>query len=239
MLDIFLSSKATPVDDKLPSDDEVKQALDCSVKDSIGMPHLLSSLMSSHRRTILVFVRHHHCGMCIEYVRSISKSEKLRSTYTSTTHRGRPSTSMSTSESTKSVASPASDVQVIVIGHGSHQGINRYKEMSDCVFDMYTDEDKKVYSCLGLTRRFLGQTPETKRASYLPEEKSNFAMAVYSAYKMMMSGSLFFKGGDFALLGGEFVIDKGEPIMMQKGEKKLTAALSQTRASRAAPFAIG
>lgn len=127
----------------------------------------------------------------MEYIRSCNQDEKLKST------------SVAGDDS-------ASKVQILVIGHGSHEGIPRYKEMSDCVFDMYSDEDKKIYSSLGLTRRFLGDTPNTTRASYVPEDKSTLSMTLYSAYKMIASGTQAFKGGEFALLGGEFVFEGGE-----------------------------
>jgi hypothetical protein len=128
----------------------------------------------------------------MEYIRSCSNNQVLRSSAAAT------------------AKAKEGGTIVIVIGHGTHEGIARYKEMSGCAFDMYSDEDKNIYKALGLTRRFLGSTEDTKRASYIGEGKSSLSITAYSAYKMIASGSLAFKGGDFALLGGEFVLDKGE-----------------------------
>jgi peroxiredoxin len=99
--------------------------------------------LSPNYRTILIFTRHLHCGFCIEYVRACGKSETLKSTATDA----------------------ESKVKVFVISHGSYEGINRYKEVSECPFEMYVDSEKKLYTALGLTRRFLGTTEESKEVS--------------------------------------------------------------------------
>lgn len=182
---MFFESRATSVDDTLPSAKAVAQAMDCSVKDSKGESHLLSALVKSHKRTIFILVRHHHCGLCMQYIRLAS--EKLIAT-----------------------SSKESDIQTIVIGHGSWQGIQRYKETSNCVFEMYSDEDKNIYKALGMTRRFLGNTKDTKKASYIGDNQSTLSITLSSIGEMITSGSLFWKGGDFALLGGELVFEGGE-----------------------------
>lgn len=201
---MFFESKATPVDDSIPSPKAVAQAMNCSVKDSRGESHLLSALVKTHKRTIFIMVRHHHCQMCMMYIRLASK--RLLSN---------PSTSKDSEETT----------QVIVIGHGSWQGIQRYKETSNCAFEMYSDEEKNIYKALGMTRRFLGNRRDTKRASYIEEGQSTLSITMSSIGEMITSGSLFWKGGDFALLGGEFVFEGGEwgktPVLAMEAASKV------------------
>ena len=184
---MFSKDKAAVVDDTLPSEDAVSQALACSVHDGKGNAHLLSSLVSKHPRTIIVFVRHHHCGVCMEYVRLCSKNDRLHST----TKEGEAQT------------------QVIVIGHGTWEGIDRYRKLSDCAFNMYSSQDQRVYTALGMTRRFLGKTDTTQKAPYLGD-KSELSVTMSSLYERITSGANMFKGGDIALLGGECVLEGGE-----------------------------
>ncbi|UZJ53549.1 hypothetical protein CBS101457_002869 [Exobasidium rhododendri] len=180
----MLFSSPTPVDDVLPTADALAKAGSSSVQDADGKEHTLSSLLDTQMRTLVIFVRHHHCGFCVEYVRACANEEKLKVT---------TSTEMS-------------KTKAIVIGHGSYEGINRYKEVSDCPFEMYVDSKKGVYTALGLTRRFLGKTEESKEPSYF-NGQSSLSLAAKSIGEAMGSGLLAFKGGDISLLGGEFVFE--------------------------------
>ena len=136
----MLFSTPSPVDDVPPPADVLAKALALPVQDASGEEHTLASIVGRHQRSVIVFVRHHHCGFCVEYVRECGANEKLKAT----------------------VGSGEEGPQVVVIGHGGYEGINRYKEVSDCPFDMYVDSEKRIYNVLGLTRRFLGKTPESK-----------------------------------------------------------------------------
>lgn len=133
------------VDDTLPNRDVVQRVFGLSVKDADGIEHPIQSLVAQH--VILVFVRHHHCGMCMHYIADLAQDQRFASGST----------------------------KVIVIGHGSYQGIQRYKEVSKCPFEMYVDETKQVYEALGLTRRFLGKDHS--------EEVSVVGAAVYVAHE--------------------------------------------------------
>jgi len=139
----FSSSTPAPVNDEPASSDALAKAGSLSLQDASGKEHTLSSLLSAQSRTILLFIRHHHCGFCVEYIRACANDEKIKATTTN----------------------PDSKTKVIVIGHGGYEGINRYKEVSDCPFDMYVDSQKKIYDALGLNRRFLGDLASTKEVS--------------------------------------------------------------------------
>lgn len=187
---MFLESKAAPVDDSIPNKENVARALEASVHDSKGELHQLSSILKD-RRTIIIFIRHNHCGMCMEYIKSCGKDETLRST---------------TKDQT--------GTQVIIIGHGSWQGIELYRKNTETPFEIYMDEEKNVFEALGLNRRFLGKSKEAEksRATYIEQGKTAFSVTMSSIYGMVTSGSLISKGGEFALLGGEFVFDKGQSL---------------------------
>jgi hypothetical protein len=127
------------VDDRLPDAKDLDSALDLAVQDRAGKEHILRSLLQGYLRTIIVFVRHNHCGACHAFVSSMQSNETLRKT-------------CSEEERSKS---KEQRTQVLVIGHGSYEGIDRYNELSDNPFDMYVDSTKRIHKALGLTRRNL------------------------------------------------------------------------------------
>lgn len=130
----MLFSSPAPVDDVPPTADTLSKAGSLLVQDEEGKEHSFSSLFSGHQQTCLIWIRHHHCGFCQEYVRTCAKNATFQNTKT----------------------------KVIVIGHGSYEGIKRYKQVSECPFDMFVDSQKKLYTALGLTRRFMGKDPDSK-----------------------------------------------------------------------------
>jgi peroxiredoxin len=207
----MLFSSPSPVDDVPPTADALAKAASYSVQDADGKEHTLSSLLSTQERTLVIFVRHHHCGFCVEYVRACGKDERLKAT--------------TTTEKAKT--------KVIVIGHGSYEGINRYKEVSESPFEMYVDSEKNVYTALGLTRRTLGKSEGAKEVSmqrwYNQSQVSNahvkrilqpsyfnglsaVSLVAKSISEAVGSGMLAFKGGEISLLGGEFLFEGGESI---------------------------
>jgi L-rhamnose 1-dehydrogenase len=140
---MFLFSAPTPVNDTPPSAETLAKAKSLPLQDAEGNEHLVSSLMGDSKKLLIIFLRHLHCGFCREYVRACGKNEVLRAT---------------TTGENKSL-------KVVVISHGSYEGINRYKEVSDCPFDMYVDSNKNFYTAFGLTRRYMGKTAGTKEVS--------------------------------------------------------------------------
>lgn len=128
-----LGKKPDDVDDTLPSSSATSSALDTTIEDDSGKPVALGSILNG-RRTLVTFVRHHHCGMCFEFVRALSNDPYL-----------------------STLSGNTEGPQVVVIGHGEWKGIEKYKERSGCKFEMYVDVPKKVYTALGMTRKYLGQ----------------------------------------------------------------------------------
>lgn len=209
MLLSSLFSTPAPVDDVPPNADVLAKAMALSLQDASGQEHTLASIVGKHQRTVLVFIRHHHCGFCVEYVRACGENAKMKAT----------------------TGSGAEGAQVVVIGHGSWEGITRHKQVSNSPFEMYVDSGKELYKTLGLTRRNMGKMLETKEVSaacgtgwtgpaqLIPprslqpayfQGSSSLSLVLSSFYEAVGSGLLALKGGEIALLGGEFVLEGGE-----------------------------
>jgi peroxiredoxin len=133
-----LFSNPPPINDDLTSDDSVEKALELRVQDGTGIPHSLGSLLKGNERTILIFIRHHHCGACMSYVTNLSENNKFTQTEQNKT-------------------------KVIVIGHGSFEGIEWYKKNAEIQFEMYVDESKKVHEAFGFNNRYLGKPIDAVR----------------------------------------------------------------------------
>lgn len=141
LLPASLFGAPTAVDDTPPTREQVAKAMALPVLQGATdekPTHTLASLVEGNARTIVVFIRHHHCGMCVKYVQALSAHPALRAT----------------SEDKNS------NIKLLVIGHGSHVGIEHYREISSAAFNMYVDETKQLYGALGLTRRYLGKAKD-------------------------------------------------------------------------------
>lgn len=133
-----LLSNSAAVNNELPSSNAVAEALDLPVQDGKGDQHSLRSLIEGYRRSVVIFVRHNHCGACMRFVALLGENAALKATTTDESPR-------------------AERTKVVVIGHGSYEGIGRYKEVSEMPFDMYVDSTKRVQKALGMNRRYLGK----------------------------------------------------------------------------------
>ena len=75
-------------------------------------------------------------------------------------------------------------------------------------FAMYTDPDHRVYHALGMTRRTADPEHEHERGAYVRHGLvGGIAMVVRNALRVGMP--VWEKGGDTAVLGGEFVLGPG------------------------------
>jgi hypothetical protein len=106
------------------SRDELQRALALPVLDAAGTSAPLASHLAAGTPTLLVLVRHHHCGMCIEYCRTLW--EQLA-----------PATH------------DAQRPKLLVVGHGEARGIASYKERSGWLGEMVVDPTRKVFGALG------------------------------------------------------------------------------------------
>lgn len=117
-----------PIDDVSPTPEAMSKAKALPVKNSKGESISFGDVLAN-RPTILILVRHNHCGMCIAYCAALGGHPALAATVGKT-----------------------EGWQVVILGHGTWKGINRYKDVAGVKFDMYVDETKKVHEALGVTR---------------------------------------------------------------------------------------
>lgn len=137
-----LFSNPSPINDDPISDEKIQNSLELRVQDEDGVPHSLGSLLKANERTIIIFIRHHHCGACMSYVTNLYDHKKFKQTVL---HQ----------------SSSLQKTKMIIIGHGSFEGIEWYKKNATTSFEMYVDESKKVHEAFGFTHRYLGKPEDT------------------------------------------------------------------------------
>ncbi|CAN9464378.1 hypothetical protein CC77DRAFT_1077345 [Alternaria alternata] len=103
---------------KLPTAEELSEALKIDVYDRKGKTKALGDLVKG-QRTVLVFIRHFWCLNCQAYVRCISESI--------------PPSNL-----------PA-NTQILVVGCGSHQPIDTYATNSSSKYPIYTDPTLRLH----------------------------------------------------------------------------------------------
>jgi len=103
---------------KLPTAEELSEALKIDVYDREGKTKALGDLVRG-QRTVLVFIRHFWCLNCQAYVRCISESI--------------PPSNL-----------PA-NTQILVVGCGSYQPIDTYATNSSSKYPIYTDPTLRLH----------------------------------------------------------------------------------------------
>lgn len=121
----------TPIDDAHPTPEQLAKAKALHVQNSKGQSIPFGEVLNN-RPTVLVLIRHNHCGFCVSYCAALAAQPAFAAT-----------------------VGKSEGPQVIIFGHGGWKGIDRYREVSGIKFDMYVDTSKKVYEALGVTRTSL------------------------------------------------------------------------------------
>jgi hypothetical protein len=167
----------------IPSKETLDSVADYKLLDKSGTSHTFSSLYSNHNLTsVIIFIRHFYCGLCQDYLRSLAV------------------------EFTPAFLSEH-NVQVKVIGCGSHTLIESYTKSTQCPFDIYTDESANLYNNFGMRKSLnLGDA----KPEY--QQKGVFANSLASIGQALKQGTGALKGGDFRQNGGEFVFKGGECV---------------------------
>lgn len=194
------SSGATSRDpsvDALPTSDAISHAQSLTLTFSDGLARSVSSIFeaTADKVLILIFVRHYHCGMCLQYLQRIVEHPAIKAS----------------SKSSPLQTKTGKEVQFIVVGHGSHENIERYSELTGCKqvgIPIYSDESKDVFKIFGVT----------KQADGLPSKMPEYANGrssmgvVWDSLKEMAASpwKLIWSGGDFKQLGGEFIFENGK-----------------------------
>ncbi|TFK69686.1 hypothetical protein BDN72DRAFT_767649, partial [Pluteus cervinus] len=160
----------------LPTPSQLSAAASLPIISSAGI-RVPFGLLFELQKTIVIFIRHFWCPLCQDYmtsVKNLAKPEMLKGTR---------------------------DVQLVIISNGAHTLIEKYKQIFNLPFNMYTDPTLAVYNALGMGK-------DKDEASYVKHGLvSGIALVMARAVKVKMR--VWENGGDVGQLGGEFVLGPG------------------------------
>jgi hypothetical protein len=174
---------AVDSNNEIPSAETLRKIENYVVLDRDGRTHPFKSLYSGKhvaRRVLVIFVRHFFCGVCQEYIRTLSAAIT-------------PDALLRLPISTF----------ITVVGCGDQGLIEMYASATGCPFPIYADPTQKLYSELGMVRTLaLGSRPAYMKKSLL---KSSIE-SIVQGLKQIPKG-LATKGGDQRQIGGEFLFE--------------------------------
>ncbi|KAK6543135.1 hypothetical protein TWF694_007055 [Orbilia ellipsospora] len=180
------SNGLPPSPSQLPSKSEWNNALQLPIQDSNGNTHTFGSLVQPDSETdtvIVIFVRHFHCGLCQNYIESLSP--------------------LITPETLK-----AHKTRLIIIGCGGHSMIKTYAEELKTPFPVYTDHSREIYKAFGMGRTLQG--PAKKPAYVRTSVVAMGLKAFRHVLKSAASGGALWDAGDMSQVGGEWFIRNGK-----------------------------
>ncbi|KAK3365766.1 AhpC/TSA antioxidant enzyme-domain-containing protein [Lasiosphaeria ovina] len=174
---------AVDSNNELPSAETLAKIENYVVLDRDGKSHTFKSLYAGKhtaRRVLIIFVRHFFCGICQEYLRSLSASITPEAL----------------------LRLPISTF-IAVIGCGDPGLIEMYANETKCPFPIYSDPTRKLYSELGMIRTLaMGARP-----AYMTQNMIKSSIdSVFQGLKQIRRG-LATKAGDARQIGGEFLFE--------------------------------
>ncbi|GAA5989647.1 hypothetical protein JCM10908_000571 [Rhodotorula pacifica] len=176
----------------LPTAQELDAARQVPVYDSKGTQVLLGSLFEPDQiggTAVVVFIRHFLCGLCQDYLSLLAS--KL------------PPSLLAEHK-----------VRLSVVGCGDYKMIDAYRDHLSCPFPIYSDESKKAYEVLGMTKRTydLGAaTPEY--------QKKGMGSTVWTSIGSFFKMGKLANPGDSKQIGGEFAFSSsGQPTWCHRME---------------------
>ncbi|XP_018410954.1 PREDICTED: thioredoxin-like protein AAED1 [Nanorana parkeri] len=159
---------------------DLELAAGCLLRDRNGRSFEFRDLYRD-KKAIIIFVRNFLCYTCKEYVEDLAKIPK-------------------------SFLQKA-DVRLIVIGQSSYLHIQKFCSITGYPHEIYVDNDREVYSKLGLKR---GETSTSAAGS--PHVKSNIITgSIKSIWRAMASPAFDFQG-DPAQQGGALIVGPGNRV---------------------------
>ncbi|KAG9255797.1 AhpC/TSA antioxidant enzyme-domain-containing protein [Emericellopsis atlantica] len=184
---------------ELPSLGTIREIEDYIVLDRHGRSHAFKSLYSGNnvaRRVMVIFIRHFYCGMCQDYIRTLSETITPDSL----------------------LALPLSTF-IVIVGCGDSAFIDDYAKTTKCQFPIYTDPKRSLYDALGMQQTLnLGGKPAYIKQSLLQSTMAGIAQGL----KAIPSG-LMLKAGNQRQVGGEFLFEPADmvtPIGTPKEQKQ-------------------
>ncbi|KAF4123378.1 hypothetical protein GMORB2_6079 [Geosmithia morbida] len=169
--------------DNVPSAEKLQEIQEHSVLDHRGGSHTLRSIWNGEKatsRVLIIFIRHFYCGLCQDYVQTLSESITPESL-------------------------PA-DASVVIIGCGDPGLIDGYAGPMGCRFPIYADPSRRAFAALGLVETLDAGTvaPAYQKRSIAQQAFAGFLRAIGSIPR-----GLAHKGGDMRQVGGEFLFQDG------------------------------
>ncbi|KDN44136.1 hypothetical protein K437DRAFT_257178 [Tilletiaria anomala UBC 951] len=200
--------------DALPTPEQIAAGDEVKVNDEHGKSFRFGDLRKG-RKTILLFVRHQHCGICLSYLTSLNSHPAFKKLAKATAYADGPR------------AETAPDTQVIIISQGAWSGLKRYRDFSGPIedatgkqntnpFPIYASTDANLFTAYGVTRHTLAKGTKQDAA---PEVRgiNMFSIVLKSLKETLGSGRGILNGGSYSRLGADFIIDKDDkPIFAHR-----------------------
>ncbi|KAK5992240.1 AhpC/TSA antioxidant enzyme domain-containing protein 1 [Cladobotryum mycophilum] len=168
---------------EIPSAELLDEIENYVLLDRNGKTHTFKSLYTGQnvaRRVLVIFVRHFFCGMCQEYLRTLSESIT-------------PDALLRLPVSTF----------ITVIGCGDPALIDMYVKETGCPFPVYTDPTRSLFDALGMMKTLnMGERPAYAKKS----TAKGILDSIVQGLKFVPSG-LALKSGDSRQVGGEFLFE--------------------------------
>ena len=153
------------------------------------------------KTTVLLFIRHLHCGMCQIYLMGLNAEPRWKKV-------------------AEQQARQAANIQLIIVTQGPWSGIKRYREFSGPIdeatgqatrnpFPVYSSPDSKLFKAYGVTKHTLSGGKQSEIAKEL-QGYSTFQVTVRSIKEVLGAGFGSINGGRQSQLGADFVILAGE-----------------------------
>ncbi len=195
--------------DDLPTAEQLRQANKVQVRDHKGHSIPFGEIRKRGKgKTLLLFVRHQHCGFCRLFLMGLCDNPAFRQ--------------LAKRQQDGDEDAP----QVVIISQGSWRGLERYADFTGPLdpatgknvrnpFPIYSSSDSKLFKALGVTKYSLAQGKEEEVAKEV-RELSVFKVVVESLGETLGSGIRgMLTGGDFSLLGADFVLEAGESLAIR------------------------
>ncbi|KAK6360693.1 hypothetical protein TWF730_006824 [Orbilia blumenaviensis] len=180
------SSGLPPSPSQLPSRSEWNKALSLPIVDGDGQIHSFESLVKTDNEidtVLVIFVRHFFCGLCKNYIESLSPlitPETLRSQRT----------------------------RLIIIGCGGYSMIKPYTQELKTSFPIYTDHSRAIFKAFGMGRTLQGPA---KKPAYVKTTVVEMGLKAFKhVMKSAMHGGSLWDAGDMSQVGGEWFIRNGK-----------------------------
>jgi len=165
---------------RIPTSGEISAASAFDVFDDKGNKVSFGSL-HAERRTLIIFIRHFYCGMCLNYVIQLAEMPKT------------------TLEETKT--------DLVIIGCGEWKVLDTYRKNTGFGGRIYADPSRALYRHFGMTENLSSKVQDEAKASYVQDAT---AVTLKSMGRMITQPAGWGKQGNISQNGGDFIFGPGD-----------------------------